>query len=274
MNDGAVRISIIVPSFRRADTLERLVGSIAPQLEGRSDRELIVVDDASNDPAYPALAERHRGRLQLVTQPKNAGPSAARNAGARVARGEYLIFTDDDCVAPPYWLDWFDNIVTQNPDADLIGGHARPLPHVKRWTPTRWAPFQFLQLGIWYSDEIVVLCSSCHLAVRRRWYERIGGFREQMRWAEDRNLTYRLRRAGAVIVFAAVGLIDPKAWREIVCARHSLGCVPFLVTATPYRPTCLSPRSRSNSTPPVTTGAMSQRSTPSSPPVRRMPIPV
>lgn len=199
MTDGDVRISIIVPSFRRADSLERLVASIAPQLADRPDRELIVVDDASNDPAYPALAARYPGQMRLLTQPKNAGPSAARNEGARIARGEYLIFTDDDCVAPPYWLDWFENIVTQNPDADLIGGYARPLPHVRRWTPTRWAPFQFLQLGIWYSDEIVVLCSSCHLAVRKRWYDRIGGFREQMRWAEDRNLTYRLRRAGAII---------------------------------------------------------------------------
>lgn len=198
MNDGGVRTSIIVPSFRRADALERLVASIAPQLDNRPDRELIVVDDASNDPGYPALAARYPG-MRLVTQPKNAGPSAARNAGARIARGDYLVFTDDDCVAPPYWLDWFDNIVTQNPDADLIGGYARPLPHVRRWTPTRWAPFQFMQLGIWYSDDIVVLCSSCHLAVRKRWYERIGGFREQMRWAEDRNLTYRLRRAGAII---------------------------------------------------------------------------
>jgi GT2 family glycosyltransferase len=199
VTDSGVRASIIVPSFRRADSLERLVASLLPQLADRPDRELIVVDDASNDPAYPALAARYPGQMRLVTQPKNAGPSAARNEGARIARGEYLIFTDDDCVAPPYWLDWFDNIVTQNPDVDLIGGYARPLPHVKRWTPTRWAPFQFLQLGIWYNDEIVVLCSSCHLAVRKRWYERIGGFREQMRWAEDRNLTYRLRRAGAII---------------------------------------------------------------------------
>lgn len=199
MTDSGVRTSIIVPSYRRADSLERLVASIAPQLADRPDRELIVVDDASNDPGYPALAARYPGQMRLITQPKNAGPSAARNAGARIARGEYLIFTDDDCVAPPYWLDWFDNIVTQNPDIDLIGGYARPLPHVKRWTPTRWAPFQFMQLGIWYSDEIVVLCSSCHLAVRKRWYDRIGGFREQMRWAEDRNLTYRLRRAGAII---------------------------------------------------------------------------
>jgi len=194
-----VRTSIVVPSFRRADALERLVASIVPQLADRPDRELIVIDDASGDPAYPALAARYRGRLRLVTRPKNAGPAAARNEGARIARGEYLIFTDDDCVAPPYWLDWFDNIVTQNPDVDVIGGYARPLPHVRRFTPTRWAPLEFLQLGIWYSDGIVVLCSSCHLAVRKRWYERIGGFREQMRWAEDRNLTYRLRRAGAII---------------------------------------------------------------------------
>ena len=196
---GTIRTSVIVPSYRRAARLERLIQSVLPQLEGRTDRELIVVDDASNDPGYAALAAQYRAHVRLVTQAKNAGPSAARNAGARVARGDYLIFTDDDCVAPPYWLDWFDSIVATNPDADLIGGYARPLPHEKRWTPTRWAPEKFMQLGIWYDDEVVVLISSCHIAVKRRWFERIGGFREAMRWAEDRNLTYRLRRAGAII---------------------------------------------------------------------------
>lgn len=202
MSDASAtpRVSIIVPSYRRADRLDRLVRSVAPQIAGRANREFIVVDDASDDPGYAALAARYSDIVRLVTQPRNAGPSAARNAGARIARGEYLIFIDDDCVAPPYWLDWFDSIIAHNPDADLIGGYARPLLHESRWTPTRWAPEQYLRLGIWYSDDdVVVLCSSCHLAVRRQWYERIGGFREAMRWAEDRNLTYRLRRAGAII---------------------------------------------------------------------------
>jgi glycosyltransferase involved in cell wall biosynthesis len=197
--ENPVRLSIIVPSYRRADRLQRLVESIAPQISGRADRELIVVDDASRDPRYSNLASQYAGIMRLIEQPKNAGPSAARNAGFRVARGEYLIFIDDDCVAPPYWLDWFDNIVSENPDVDLIGGYARPLPHEKRWTPTRWAPDEYLRLGVWYHDDVVVLCSSCHLAVKRHWYDRIGGFREEMRWAEDRNLTYRLRRAGAII---------------------------------------------------------------------------
>ena len=73
MTDSGVRTSIIVPSFRRADSLERLLASLLPQLADRPDRELIVVDDASNDPAYPALAARYPGQMRLVTQPKNAG---------------------------------------------------------------------------------------------------------------------------------------------------------------------------------------------------------
>ncbi|MEX2297479.1 MAG: glycosyltransferase [Dongiaceae bacterium] len=199
MTPGNVKLSVIVPTFRRADRLERLLQSLEPQLAGRSDRELIVVDDASADPAYASLAPRLRDVMQLLTQPKNAGPSAARNAGFRASRGEFLVFTDDDCVAPPFWLDWLDNILEQNPDVDLIGGEARPLPHERAGTVTRWVPDGYLRLKTWSYRDVVTLCSSCIVAVRRDWFERIGGFREAMRWAEDRNLTYRLRQAGAIL---------------------------------------------------------------------------
>ena len=196
---GNVKLSVIVPTFRRADRLERLLKSLEPQLNGRSDRELIVVDDASADPAYASLALRFGNTMQLLTQPKNAGPSAARNAGFRASRGEFLVFTDDDCVATPFWLDWLDTILAQNPDVDLIGGEARPLPHERAGTVTRWAPDGYLRLKTWSYLDVVTLCSSCIVAVRRSWFERIGGFREAMRWAEDRNLTYRLRQAGAIL---------------------------------------------------------------------------
>jgi GT2 family glycosyltransferase len=196
---NAVRLSIIVPTFRRAGKLERLLLSLEPQLAGRSDRELIVVDDASDDPSYASLLRRFGSMLQLLTHPQNTGPSAARNTGSRASHGEFLVFTDDDCVATPFWLDWLDNILIENPDIDLIGGEARPLPHERGLTVTRWVPDGFLRLRTWSYRDVVTLCSSCILAVRRRWFERIGGFREAARWAEDRNLTYRLRQAGAII---------------------------------------------------------------------------
>ncbi|MEX2200093.1 MAG: glycosyltransferase family A protein [Dongiaceae bacterium] len=160
---NTVRFSIIVPTFRRADRLERLLLSLEPQLAGRSDRELIAVDDASGDPSYATLAHRFGSTMQLLTQPKNAGPSAARNAGFRASRGEFLVFTDDDCVATPYWLDWLDNILVENPDIDLIGGEARPLPHEHGMTVTRWVPDGFLRLRTWSCRNVVTLAAVASL---------------------------------------------------------------------------------------------------------------
>ncbi|NNE09995.1 MAG: glycosyltransferase family 2 protein, partial [Gemmatimonadetes bacterium] len=85
-------VSIIVPLYNK----ERTVVSAIEKALGQSSSafELIVVDDGSTDGSVAALAP-FEDRIQLLTQ-ENAGPSAARNAGARVARFPVLAFLDAD----------------------------------------------------------------------------------------------------------------------------------------------------------------------------------
>ena len=89
-------ISVIVPVFNLEDYIEKSIRSIQMQ-RFSSTMEIIIVDDGSNDDSLSVanrIAENDQ-RIRVITQ-KNAGVSAARNAGLDVACGEYVVFVDGD----------------------------------------------------------------------------------------------------------------------------------------------------------------------------------
>ncbi len=90
-------ISVVIPLYNKAATLGRALDSVLNQ--SGDDLEVIVIDDASTD-ASNEVALSFGNRINYVRQ-ENAGPSAARNHGARIARHPLLLFLDaDDSLAP------------------------------------------------------------------------------------------------------------------------------------------------------------------------------
>lgn len=87
-------VSVVIPVFNRQDTATASIRSVLAQ--GFADFELIVVDDGSTPPF--ALPDDVKGdaRIRLVRQPVNSGAGAARNAGARAARGTWIAWLDSD----------------------------------------------------------------------------------------------------------------------------------------------------------------------------------
>lgn len=124
-----VEISVVIPAYNRAALLARLLDSLAGQ-KGAPPWEVIVVDDASTDAtentvatwaaAHPEIACRY------VRQDVNQGPGSARNRGAEAARGQWVAFTDTDCVADPGWLAGLFAAVRANPEAAGAGGPVKP----------------------------------------------------------------------------------------------------------------------------------------------------
>jgi len=189
--------SVVVPTYRRPRGLDRLLASLAPAVASGALREAIVVNDASHDEAYVAIVARHPWVTYLVAE-RNAGPGAARNLGAARARGDFLVFIDDDCVAPPDWLDRLGAKLQAHPDLDAVGGATHPLPAPRPgWFERLMIDAAAYPNPIYYNGQLIVMVSAC-LAVRRSVFAALGGFDERLTLAaEDRNLTTRLRLAGA-----------------------------------------------------------------------------
>ena len=94
------RVSVVIPAYGSQETLARcLEGMLAQDLPSYE----VVVVDSSPDEATAAVARRYPA-VRFVRSPHRLLPHAARNEGARIARGELLVFTDPDIYPPPGWL--------------------------------------------------------------------------------------------------------------------------------------------------------------------------
>ena len=98
----APAISIVVPVYNGAATIEACVRSLLLIEDPSELFEIVVVDNASSDQTSSILAG-YRDRIRVL-QERIRGASAARNTGIRNARGKIIAFTDADCIVEPQWL--------------------------------------------------------------------------------------------------------------------------------------------------------------------------
>jgi len=116
-----IRFSIIVPTYARPQRLVACIAGLAELDYPRDCYEVIVVDDGTPGGVESELAPwRQRLDLKVIVQ-DNAGPGAARNSGALKASGDWIVFTDDDCVPDSRWLAAFAGVSMTAP-GHLLGG--------------------------------------------------------------------------------------------------------------------------------------------------------
>ncbi len=126
--DLRVDVSVVIPCYRCAATLERAVASVAAQTQ--LPRELILIDDGSDD-ATACVASRLRERfgaywIRIVMLASNQGPAHARNVGWDAATQPYVAFLDADDSWHPLKLQLQYQWMLENPGIALTG-------HPFRW---------------------------------------------------------------------------------------------------------------------------------------------
>src|SRR5262245_50792988 len=109
-------VSVIMPTFNRADTIRRAIRSV--QAQTFTDWELIVVDDGSTDNTV-ALIEGYDPRLKLIRQ-KNQGTAGARNAGLRASASSYIAFLDSDDEWLPHHLELCVSFLEAFPEEQFV----------------------------------------------------------------------------------------------------------------------------------------------------------
>lgn len=118
-------LSVVTPTRDKRALLERTLSALrAQQLPPGVEWEVVVVDDGSTDGTGAWLASLGGGDgppLRVVTPPANVGRARARNLGAAAARGRWLLFLDDDIVAPPGLVAAHLDLLGRHPGDGVIG---------------------------------------------------------------------------------------------------------------------------------------------------------
>jgi glycosyltransferase involved in cell wall biosynthesis len=184
------RISIVIPMFNEARHIGRtLLAAQKAAHAANLDCELIVVDNGSTDQG-PHIA-RQFGAQVLVLPGLLIG--ALRNRGTAIATGDWLAFIDADIEMPESWLKpLFD--IEGSGQADVFGLDLHT-PAEAPWYATAWQ--RRTSRAASQTAHAVDWLPSANLLMRRRWFDKVGGFNESLRTGEDKEFTLRLHEQGA-----------------------------------------------------------------------------
>lgn len=189
--------SVIIPTHNRANTIARAVESVLNQ--NFTDYELIVVDDGSKDKTRDVLKNYP---VQYFYQ-YNSGVCAARNQGASLASGEYLIFLDSDDWLLPNTLAGFHAVILKT-KAYLVLGSISFFDEHNRLSHTHEAVISNGK----YSQGL-----PGSFAIRKAMFAKLNGYDLNLAYSENSDLFLRIREVipqGDVSIVSGVGVGKPK----------------------------------------------------------------
>jgi glycosyltransferase involved in cell wall biosynthesis len=232
-------VSVVVPTYNRAELLEPLAEALASQ-HGVESFEVLFVDDCSPDATPEVLRAVAEGNwpahvtFRPLRNAHNTGnPARARNIGWRAARAPLIAFIDDDCTPGPGWL---AGLVRGLTDADIAQG----LVEVDQAEALRMGPFGRIIVITEFSWKF----ETCNIAYQRDLLERVGGFDETFpgNFGEDTDLGLRAIDHGARAAWVPDALVlhrveySPSRLRDWLGAlRYARRCelAPLLVRRHP-----------------------------------------
>jgi GT2 family glycosyltransferase len=189
-------------THNRRERLIAMLDSLRAQTLGRDRFEVIVVDDGSAEPPRDVVARAAASLDVRLIEQENAGPAAARNAGARAARGTYVVFTDDDCRPDAGWLRALDAMAARHAGC-AIGGRVVNALGDGLYSSASQLLIEFLYDYFNVDESGGRFFITSNLALPAAEFHRIGGFDESfpLAAAEDRDLCDRWREAGLAMVY-------------------------------------------------------------------------
>lgn len=184
--------SVIIPTYQRNDLLAKCLHCLEPEIQTLpfEQYEVIVTDDGSEVTAEQLIRESYPW-VKWVSGPRK-GPAANRNNGAKYASGEWLVFTDDDCLPDPQWLEAYAQARMIQQSYLVFEG--RTYVDRPRQSLAETSPINESGGYLW----------SCNFAIQKQLFESLTGFDERFPHAAMEDVDFRLRLVKSEYKFSFV----------------------------------------------------------------------
>jgi len=190
-----MKISVVIPTYRRAALLYNCLHALSLQDMDKKDFEIIIVSDGPDEETRKMLNSLTMPLpfVQFISLPFNQGPAAARNAGWKVANASLIAFTDDDCLPSGSWLSNIFNEYARHGHPQYIALTGKVIVPVSE-EPT---DFERNTSHLETADFVTANCACTKSALKL-----VNGFDERFRyaWREDSDLEFRLMENNVFII--------------------------------------------------------------------------
>jgi len=221
-------ISVIIVQYNKVELTQQAIRSF--QHFHRDEHEIILVDNASTDPALGTLKEEFPW-IQIIFNKKNVGFGAANNIGAKIAKGDILLFLNNDTLTISQFTTMIEREFSQNPAMGVLGPRllnedrsfqlsAGSLPTffgeigrkmIYDWVESRNKIAEQYVQKKYRREQTVGWVTGAALFIRRELFIRLGGFDETMfMYFEDIDLCLRAGRESTVLYFPESFLVHLK----------------------------------------------------------------
>ncbi|MEI7979624.1 MAG: glycosyltransferase [Bacteroidota bacterium] len=196
--------SIIIPTCNRPDLLKLCLNKlIKSAVNFNLELIEIIVSDDSCDELTRSMASIQFPHVIWIKGPKK-GPAANRNNGAKIAKGEWLIFLDDDIIPDEHIIAGYNKIITKHQNLVAVEGCIEPDDYKLLKKDMAECPVNITGGCFW----------SANIAIKKSSFETIGGFDEQFQIAanEDQDIYLRLIESygrAAIVFDKSVKVIHP-----------------------------------------------------------------
>lgn len=203
-----VKVSIVIPVKNNANLLEKCLTSIQRLDFPKDELEVIIVDGGSTDGSVEVAI---RFGCKVIFEDKGV-ISYARDLGVKHASGEFIAFTDSDCIVDRSWLKELLNCFSDDKVAAVGGPNLTPEDDSDFGKSVGDVLFLLSRVGSRYglkTENIIEVYHNptCNVMYRRKVLEEIGGFNHKLITADDEELDYRIRLKGYRILYTPKAIV-------------------------------------------------------------------